>query len=587
MTPGKGDFPQKLLWSPPVAPLLERFFELSPSFMMVVDASGEIRAINPALVRALGYDSPAPLLGHSVTELLHPEDIARSAAARSRVLGGERVIDEERRLRRQDGTWLLTSWRATGEDGLVYSVGVDLTQSRRVERLNAQAQALAKVGGFERDLLRDERHWTPQTHEILGIESTAAIGPEAILRRLEPEDQRPLIEAEAESRRTGQPVALTVRLNRSPGDQRWLRVVLQSEARDGMTVRVVGALQDITALKEAEDAAAQSEARYRALYERTPAMLHSIDREGRLLSVSDRWLQTLGYERAEVLGRRSVEFLTEASRTYAQHHVLPEFLRTGRCDDVEYQMLTKDGRVLDVLLSATSERGPDGTVEHSLAVLNDVTEKKKATQALQAALVEKEVLLKEVHHRVKNNLQIITSLLNIQAQRIDDPRVRATLIDAQSRVRAMAQVHERLYQSPDLARIDFGRYLSDLLAELRRAVHVPGVEVQGRSADVALSVETAIPCGLIVNELVVNALKHAFPGGGRGRVQVDLQPEGELICLSVEDDGQGVGALGPSPGLGLHLVERLTGQLGGTLSRGGPPGTSYQVRFPATPRRTP
>ena len=130
--------------------------------MLVVDLSGRMVALNRALLEALGQDE-GHLVGRSIAEILHPDDVAASASAREQAGAGGKVIDAERRMRRRDGTYLLTSWRATAEAGLVYSVGVDLTQSRRIERLNEEAQALAKVGGFERDLERGERDWTPET----------------------------------------------------------------------------------------------------------------------------------------------------------------------------------------------------------------------------------------------------------------------------------------------------------------------------------------------------------------------------------------------------------------------------------------
>lgn len=546
--------------------------------MLVVDLSGRIVTLNRAFLEALGHPE-AELLGHSVSEFLHPDDVAASAQARRQVGSGEKVIDAERRMRRRDGTYLLTSWRAKAEDGLVYSVGVDLTQSRRIERLNQEAQALAKVGGFERDLERGERYWTAETYRLLEVSPDAEVGLESMLVRMAPEQQKRLRDAMAQAAGSGAPAEVVVEWRRTDGELRYFRLVIHTELKDGRPSRVVGALQDVTNLRLAEQAHQESEERYRALYERTPAMLHSIDREGRLIYVSDRWLETLGYGRAEVIGRRSTEFLTEASREYARSVVLPEFLRTGHCEDVEYQFVTKDGRTLDVLLSATSERDEAGQVRQSLAVLIDVTAKKKADTALLASLREKEVLLKEVHHRVKNNLQVITSLLSLQAQRVD-PASAAILIDAQNRVRAMAQVHERLYLSPDLARVEFGAYLEELLLELRRALHRPGVEVVGRAPGLQLSVETAIPCGLIINELVGNALKHAFPEGRVGKVLVELVSDGAALVLTVEDDGVGAADPRGRGTMGWRLVERLAGQLGGAVELRSPPGTRVRVRFP-------
>lgn len=151
---------------------------------------------------------------------------------------------------------------------------------------------------------------------------------------------------------------------------------------DGRPLYAVGLIQDITERKRMEEALRESEERFRRLYNDTPAMLHSIDQNGRLLSASNYWLEVLGYERSEVLGRKSTEFLTEASRRYAEEMVLPEFFKTGICKDVSYQFLTKGGELIEVLLSATADRNDAGEIVRSMAVMTDVTERKRAEEAL-------------------------------------------------------------------------------------------------------------------------------------------------------------------------------------------------------------
>ncbi len=173
-----------------------------------------------------------------------------------------------------------------------------------------------------------------------------------------------------------------VRNPRHPGGL-WLLVgARQLLDASGEPAGAVSVFRDITATKRAEAALREGEARYRHLYRNTPAMMHSIDSEGRLVNVSEFWLSTLGYTREEVLGRRSVEFFTPASRAFAREHVLPAFFKTGVCKDVPYQMVKKNGEVVDVLLSAISERDASGRVVRSLAVLTDVTERKRAEEAL-------------------------------------------------------------------------------------------------------------------------------------------------------------------------------------------------------------
>ena len=231
-------------------------------------------------------------------------------------------------------------------------------------------------------------------------------------------------------------------------------------------------------------------------------------------------------------------------------------------------------------------------------------------EQIKASLREKEVLLKEIHHRVKNNLQVVSSLLYLQSETVADPAVLNMFQDSQHRVRSMALVHERLYQAKDLSRIDFSDYVSDLANHLLSSYSVSAdrVKLELEADSVALDVDTAVPCGLIINELVSNSLKHAFPahsatkiGGqeladgqdreaqqnptasspGKIRIQLRLEAGGHLQLL-VSDNGVGVPAdfdIENTESLGLLLVNSLVRQLRGTLELSTAEGTEFKIRF--------
>jgi two-component sensor histidine kinase len=207
---------------------------------------------------------------------------------------------------------------------------------------------------------------------------------------------------------------------------------------------------------------------------------------------------------------------------------------------------------------------------------------------LRRTLRERETLLKEVHHRVKNNLQIITSLMSLQARRDHLPEVMTAFRTMEDRIRSMAMLHEALYRSEDLARIDFKPYIERLCGHLAKSLGADarGVQLETRVSRVMLPLERAVPCGLLVNELVTNVFKHAFPDGRPGRATVSLEPEADgKLVLVVADDGVGLPATQatqPAKSLGLELVRGLTQQLEGTLSVDrGTPGTIFRVTFPA------
>lgn len=223
----------------------------------------------------------------------------------------------------------------------------------------------------------------------------------------------------------------------------------------------------------------------------------------------------------------------------------------------------------------------------NMALEAEIGEHERAEAELRAALKEKEVLLKEVHHRVKNNLQIVTSLFSLQSQAAKDLALTEALLDGQSRIKAMSLIHEKLYASPDLARLDFGDYLRVLVAHLYRSYrpHAAPITLNLDAPALSMSVDVAVPCGLIVNELVANALKHAFPEGRSGEVTVRLaQAGGGRLRLTVADNGVGMPdefQLEQTSSLGLQLAVMLAKQIEGTIEMKRDPGTRFDITFPA------
>jgi len=222
-----------------------------------------------------------------------------------------------------------------------------------------------------------------------------------------------------------------------------------------------------------------------------------------------------------------------------------------------------------------------GVIEY----VRDITPRKQAEEDLRASLHEKEILLKEIHHRVKNNMQVISSLLSLQSRHLTDKAAIEMFRESQQRIRSMALVHEKLYQSKDLSRIDFSKYIENLIMFLFHSYRVNSdqVRIQTEVQDVLLDINSAIPCGLIINELVMNALKHAFPGGRKGEITISLQASGDgTSILSVGDNGVGFPAgldFHKTDTLGMQLVTMLVDQLDGTISMERKLGTRFEVVF--------
>lgn len=201
-------------------------------------------------------------------------------------------------------------------------------------------------------------------------------------------------------------------------------------------------------------------------------------------------------------------------------------------------------------------------------VQTELDERRQTEVKLQTSLQEKELLLKEIHHRVKNNLQMVASLLMLQADTTDDPRMLKLIQDSEERIAAIALVHEYLYQSPNLARIAFNDYIQDLVEQIFTSYANPHLELNLSLTPIEINIETALPCGLILNELVTNVLKYAFPNGRSGWLEIGLEQQGEMFCLSIADSGVGFPPQlnwQQSPSLGFQLVRDLVRQLQGTI----------------------
>ena len=337
--------------------------------------------------------------------------------------------------------------------------------------------------------------------------------------------------------------------------------------------------EQIETRKAAEHALRESEARFRLALHNAPVSVTAQDRDLRYTWAYNQRTVRSG----EIIGRFDDEIFTSeeaAHLTAVKRRVLEENV------EIREQMWfnRSGGRIfLDVCWEPIHDEA--GLVTGVASATVDLTSIKLTEEALKVSLEEKEVLLKEIHHRVKNNMQVISSLVALQADESKDAVIRDVLQDVIHRVRSMAIVHEKLYQSKDLARIDFAEYTQSLLRYLWRsyANEASGVRLVQDLEPVSISVNEAVPCGLILNELVGNALKHAFPDNARGEVVVSLHngEQGEVV-LAVCDNGAGLPeGLDWRKGrtLGLRLVQMLAGQLSAHVEVNGGAGTEFKLIF--------
>jgi PAS domain S-box-containing protein len=331
----------------------------------------------------------------------------------------------------------------------------------------------------------------------------------------------------------------------------------------------------------------KSEDRFRQVVEAAPNAMVMVNTAGRVEMVNTQAERVFGYERAQLLGQ-PVEMLVP-ERFRGHHPALRDaFFTEPRSRPMgagrELFGLRQDGSEFPIEIGLNPIETDDGTMV--LSAIVDISDRKQKEARITKALKEKDVLLSEIHHRVKNNLQVICSLLELQSARIVDPAAIEMLRDSQNRVRSMVQIHQTLYQSKDFAEVDFSQFLDALVPSLIASYDVDGshVSLAIDAGQVRLPIDSAIPCGLAVNELISNALKHAFRPGQGGQIEVSLAYDGERdVVLRVSDNGVGVPDhvdLAHTETLGLQLVTLLADQLGGSaiMRRADP--TCFTLRFP-------
>jgi PAS domain S-box-containing protein len=292
--------------------------------------------------------------------------------------------------------------------------------------------------------------------------------------------------------------------------------------------------------------------------------------------------QAYGWSQEEALGK-IIHDLLQTQFPIPLDQIKAEVLEHGRWEG-DLTHVRRDGSPIIVSSRWSIQKDENGEYIGFLEINNDITQRKKAEKKVEESLKEKEMLLKEIHHRVKNNLMVISSLLNLQSQYVKDKEVLGMFKETQSRARSMAIIHERLYQSEDLKTINFGKYIRTLAMELLRTYNISSdlIKLYINVKDVKLDINTAISLGLIINELVSNSMKHAFPDGTNGEINIDFYLKDDVYFLKVSDNGIGFPEdldFRKTESLGLKLVDTLSRQIDATVKLDRSHGTSFIIKF--------
>lgn len=343
---------------------------------------------------------------------------------------------------------------------------------------------------------------------------------------------------------------------------------------------------EIAERQRIEEALRESEQQFRATFQQAAVGIAHVGIDGRWLLVNQRFCDIVGYTFGEL------QLLTFQDITYPEDltddlnyvdQILAGEIQTYT---LEKRFFCKNHSLVWISLTVSLVRDNSGNPKYFISVIEDISDRQRSQEQIRASLREKEVLLKEVYHRVKNNFQVISSLLSLQSEYITNKQDLQIFQQSQQRIASMALVHEKMYQSGDLSRINFREYVQELVASLCTSydVYDGAITVQINIDDeILLGLDTAVPCGLIIHELVSNSLKYAFPGGRTGEITIAIQEiANHQIALTVSDNGVGLPEnfnFTETASLGWQLVEALASQLTGDITIQNDIGVEFLIAF--------
>ncbi|MGD2244938.1 MAG: PAS domain S-box protein [Candidatus Aminicenantes bacterium] len=557
-----------------------------------MNKEGLVTIISPSVHAQAGYD-PGDILGRPVTDFfLVPED---GAAVIQKIKEAESVNDYEIKLKAKDGSPIEASMSAhiifgdDGEPAGVEGVLRDIIERKRTE------EALKESEEKYRDLvenLTEVIYALKPTGEVLyvspAVKSLISYSPKEIEGRsfaeLIHEEDLPRASKSIQKILEGESASNEYRLKEKSGKIRWIHTSSRPILKGKRVVGVQGILTDITKRKQAEEELQAREAYLDQLIETAQEAIVMADNTGKALRINQEFTRLFGYAQEETVGQNLDELIVP-QKLQKNATLITEKVAKGEKVSFEAIRRHKNGRMIAVSVLA-SPIVIGGKQVGTYGIYRNITERKKAEEQIKASLKEKEILLQEVHHRVKNNMQIISSLLNLQSRHVKDKESLGLFKSSQNRVKSMALIHERLYQSKDFTRIDVADYVQNLTNHLfiTYGINKDTIKLKMNIKDIFLDINNAIPCALIINELVSNSLKHAFPNGKKGEIQISMRPlSKDEIELVVGDNGVGMpedANLKNTKSLGLYLVNMLAkDQLHGEIKLDKTKGTAFRFRL--------
>lgn len=577
----------------------KRYKELwdnAPVAYHVLNKRGIITRVNQTEAKMLGY-SKKEMECKSIFKFILPSQRSEARKRFLKKISGDHVPVKENRIYvRKDGSQIYVSIDDVLErdkDGKVIGIRttmVDITARKKAEealreneeQLRTLVEAMPEVIYFKdtqgRNIIVNKAY-----EELVGLKKEQILGktdeellPPDLAEQCRKSDEeaikkRKLIRSEEQTINKG-------------GDKIFFESIKAPLIdKSGNIKGLIGVSRDITDRKQSEERLQIEKARLDQLFESAREGIVTVDKEGRVVRINNEFIRLFGYTPEEVRGRDIDELVVPKGELNKGISITKKVTR-GKNIAFEASRRCKDRTLIDVSVLA-SPIIVNGEVIAAYAIYRDISERKQAEEKIKASLKEKEVLLREIHHRVKNNMQIISSLLRLQSRQIKDKKILDSFNVSQNRIRSMALIHESLYQSKDLAKINFYDYIKRLTIHLFSIYRtgMDGIELKVEVKDIFLDINRAIPCALIVNELVSNSLKHAFPNGDKGEIAVKMDEDKRgRYTLIVRDTGIGFPEkvdFHKTETLGMQLVTDLVRQLKGNIKLKRLEGTEFRIVF--------